>query len=57
MHTPQAKFLVLTPDDAMGEFFRDIDRTVPADAPWPDAVPLLGDIAARHGVAFGEVAQ
>ena len=57
VHTPQAKFLVLTPDDAMGEFFREIDRTVPADAPWPDAVPLLGDIAARHGVAFGELAQ
>ncbi|MGV9297485.1 cupin domain-containing protein [Amycolatopsis sp. NPDC003676] len=54
VRTPHAKFLVLTPDDAMGEFFREIDRTVPANALWPAAVPLLGDIAARHGVTFGE---
>ncbi|MBN9742239.1 cupin domain-containing protein [Amycolatopsis sp. A1MSW2902] len=56
VHTPHAKFLVLTPDDAMGRFFREIDATVPSGAPWPDAVPLLGAIAARHGVAFAEQA-
>ncbi|WP_134727317.1 cupin domain-containing protein [Amycolatopsis nivea] len=56
VHTPHAKFLVLTPDDAMGRFFREIDATVPSGAPWPDAVPLLGAIAARHGVAFTEQA-
>lgn len=57
VHTPHAKFLVFTPDDAMGRFFREIDNTVPSDAPWPDTVPLLGDIASRHGVTFGERAQ
>ncbi|WP_409464195.1 cupin domain-containing protein [Amycolatopsis sp. GA6-003] len=56
VHTPHAKFLVLTPDDAMGRFFREIDATVPSHAPWPEAVPLLGEIAARHGVSFEEPA-
>ncbi|GAB3384433.1 cupin domain-containing protein [Amycolatopsis echigonensis] len=56
VHTPHAKFLVVTPDDAMGRFFREIDGIVPSDAPLPDTVPLLGDIASRHGVTFEELA-
>lgn len=55
VHTPHAKFLVVTPDDAMSRFFREIDGTVPSGTAWPDAVPLLGDIASRHGVRFGEL--
>ncbi|WP_033293539.1 cupin domain-containing protein [Amycolatopsis jejuensis] len=53
VHTPSAKFLVVTPNDGMGRFFREIDGTVPDDAPWT----LLGDIAARHGVRFEEKAS
>lgn len=56
VHTPHAKFLVLTPEDAMGRFLREIDATVPSGTPWPDAVQVLGAIAARHGVAFAEQA-
>ncbi|MFD1152382.1 cupin domain-containing protein [Saccharothrix hoggarensis] len=54
VHSPSVRFLAVSPTDAMGRFFRDVDRTVPADLPIAEAAPLLRDVVARHGVTVGE---
>lgn len=51
--TPSVKFLVFTLTGAMGEFFADLHRTVPAGQPLQDVVPLVLEVTERHGVTFG----
>ena len=50
--TPSVSFLVFTLTDAMGRFFTDLHRTVPAGRPLHAVVPLLLEVAERHGVTF-----
>lgn len=54
VHSPSARFLAISMTDAMGRFFRDVDRTVPAGTPLAEAGPLLRDVVARHGITMGE---
>jgi quercetin dioxygenase-like cupin family protein len=54
VHSPSVKFLAISPTDAMGRFFRDVDQAVPADTPLEDAAPLLRDVVGRHGITLGE---
>jgi quercetin dioxygenase-like cupin family protein len=54
VHSPSARFLAISLTDAMGRFFRDVDRTVPAGTPSAEAGPLLRDVVGRHGITLGE---
>ncbi|MFE9748666.1 cupin domain-containing protein [Saccharothrix saharensis] len=54
VHSPSARFLAISLTDAMGRFFRDVDRTVPAGTPPAEAGPLLRDVVGRHGITMGE---
>jgi quercetin dioxygenase-like cupin family protein len=54
VHTPSVKFLAVSLTDAMGRFFRDVDRTVPPGTPLPDAGPLLQEVVGRHGITLAE---
>lgn len=50
--TPTATFLTFSLSAGMGEFFADLDRSVPADQPLQVVVPALLDVTERHGVTF-----
>ncbi|HYN29994.1 MAG TPA: cupin domain-containing protein [Dermatophilaceae bacterium] len=50
--SPSLGFLVFTLTDAMGAFFADLDRHVPHGRPLEDVVPLVLEVAGRHGVTF-----
>ncbi|GAA3790583.1 cupin domain-containing protein [Streptomyces phyllanthi] len=54
VHTPSVRFLAISLTDAMGRFFRDIDRTVPAGTPLEEAFPLLQEVVGRHGIRLSE---
>ncbi|MFD0200579.1 MULTISPECIES: cupin domain-containing protein [Saccharothrix] len=54
VHSPSARFLAIGLTDAMGRFFRDVDRAVPAGTPSDAAAPLLRDVVGRHGITLGE---
>lgn len=50
--SPSATFLAFSLTDAMGAFFADLDRTVPAGQPLEQVVPFLLEVTDRHGVTF-----
>lgn len=50
--TPSAKFLAFSIGSGMGDFFADVDRTASRDAALNELLPVLGELTARHGVAF-----
>jgi quercetin dioxygenase-like cupin family protein len=54
VHSPSVKFLAISLTDAMGRFFRDVDRAVPAGTPLGAAAPVLQDVVGRHGITVGE---
>ncbi|MCE6995202.1 cupin domain-containing protein [Saccharothrix sp. S26] len=54
VHSPSVRFLAISLTDAMGRFFRDVDRSVPAGTPLHDAAPLLREVVERHGITMGE---
>jgi quercetin dioxygenase-like cupin family protein len=54
VHTPSAQFLAFSLTDAMGRFFRDVDRAVPGGTPLDEAGPLLAEVAGRHGITLQE---
>jgi hypothetical protein len=54
VHTPSVKFLAVSLTDAMGRFFRDIDRAVPGGTPLEVAAPLLQEVVRRHGITLPE---
>jgi quercetin dioxygenase-like cupin family protein len=49
---PGTRFLAYSLTAGSGELFADLDRTVPADRPIEEVVPLLLEVAARNGVEF-----
>ncbi|WP_236594895.1 hypothetical protein [Saccharothrix sp. 6-C] len=54
VHSPSVQSLAFFLTGAMGRFFRDVDRAVPADAPPADAAPALREVVGRHGITMGE---
>jgi quercetin dioxygenase-like cupin family protein len=52
VHTPSVQFLAISLTDALGRFFRDVERAVPAGTPPEDAAPRLRDLVGRHGVTL-----
>jgi hypothetical protein len=54
VHTSSAKFLAISIGDAMGRFFRDVDRSVPVGTLPEEAAPLLAQIVLRHGITLEE---
>ncbi|ROP36372.1 hypothetical protein [Saccharothrix texasensis] len=54
VHSPSVQFLAFSLTDAMGRFFRDVDRAVPADTPPAEAAPVLREVVGRHGITMGE---
>lgn len=50
--TPSATFLAFSLTDAMGRFFADLDRTVPAGRSLEQVVPDLLEVTERHGITF-----
>ncbi|MFI9009028.1 cupin domain-containing protein [Actinosynnema sp. NPDC053489] len=54
VHSPSVQFPAISLTDAMGRFFRDVDRAVPAGTPPEEAAPLLRDVVGRHGITMGE---
>ncbi len=54
VHTPSVKFLAVSLTDAMGRFFRDVDRAVPSGTPLEEAAPLLQEVVGRHGITLQE---
>jgi len=49
--TPTCRFLAFSLGDAMGRLFGDLDLEVP-DGPLEQALPVVFEVAARHGVSF-----
>lgn len=52
--TPSAQVLVFTLTDAMGRFFADLHRALPAGSSPDQSLPLLMEVTRRHGVTFEE---
>jgi quercetin dioxygenase-like cupin family protein len=50
VHTPSVRFLAISSTDAMGRFFRDLDRTVPSGRPIEDVAPQLQEVLGRHDI-------
>lgn len=52
--TPSVKFLAFSPGDRLGNFFADIDRSVPRDAAFDELMPKMLELTGRHGVRMLE---
>ncbi|WP_435157173.1 cupin domain-containing protein [Amycolatopsis sacchari] len=50
VRSPSVQFLAFSLTDAMGRFFRDVDRSIPAGTALDDAVPALVEVVGRHGI-------